>query len=98
MESVDPTPASSELPGPDATADEASTARAARARCWGAALLAGLLAGAGAWLVGESGVVRFQPGKERVSVMGAELLEASPRPGPSPPSGAPRRASASSAA
>jgi hypothetical protein len=38
-----------------------------------------LLAGAGAWLVGESGLVRFQPGAERVGMMGGEVIAVSPR-------------------
>jgi hypothetical protein len=49
-------------------------------RLWVLALLAGLLAGLGAWLVGESGFVRFQPGAERVAVMGGgQMIGTSPR-------------------
>jgi hypothetical protein len=51
----------------------------ARGRLGALALLAAVLAGAGAWLVGESGVVRFRPGQERVRQMGGEMIGASPR-------------------
>jgi hypothetical protein len=50
-----------------------------RRRLWGFALLAGLLAGSTAWLVGESGVVRFRPRQERVRQMGGEMIGASPQ-------------------
>lgn len=83
METADPNrPAGSDEGGAGngfAGASARSEPPVAGARLWSLSLLAALSAGLGAWLAGESGVLRASPAAVRVQVVGGEMVGATPQ-------------------